>query len=223
MSVPITWYTDEISTGEARIGAMIENSPNKPQSQSFAKRFPWQKYRFALVVLLFVGAYFSVWRFNLDQYFEREFIRRMIESAGVWGFLLFIAIFSLGELLHIPGLVFVAAAMLAYDRSWGTAVSLIGAVTSVTVSFIVVRTIGGQAFTQMRQPFVKRMLVRLDARPIATVAILRLIFWMALPINYALAMTRLKLRDYIIGSAFGLVAPVVLAALFLESVIENWL
>jgi uncharacterized membrane protein YdjX (TVP38/TMEM64 family) len=87
----------------------------------------------------------------------------------------------------------------------------------------VIRAIGGQAFVQIKRPFIERALVFLESRPIMTVAILRLIFWMAPPLNYALAMTPVKLRDYVIGSAVGLAAPVVCAALFFEWVVENWM
>lgn len=201
---------------------MTEPSPTAPPPEP-PRRSAFERYRILLVVAMFLGAYLVVWLFDLQQYFERERIQQMMESAGLWGFLLFVAIFAVGELLHIPGVVFVGAAMLVYDRAWGTAAAFTGAVTSVTVSFLVVRAVGGQALAQIERPLVKKILARLEQRPIATVILLRLVFWMAPPVNYALAMTRLRFREYLLGSAIGLVVPVVLAALFLEWIIANML
>ena len=52
-------------------------------------------------------------------------------------------------------------------------------------------------------------------RPVRSVALLRLVFWMFPPLNYALALSPVGLRDYVVGSALGLVLPLaVMAALF---------
>ena len=40
--------------------------------------------------------------------------------------------------------------------------------------------------------------------------------WMAPPLNYALAMSKLRFREYIIGSAIGLVIPIALVSLLFE-------
>ena len=50
------------------------------------------------------------------------------------------------------------------------------------------------------------------ARPILTVALLRLFLWVAPPINYALALSTVRYRDYAAGSALGLAIPTALAA-----------
>jgi uncharacterized membrane protein YdjX (TVP38/TMEM64 family) len=55
------------------------------------------------------------------------------------------------------------------------------------------------------------------------VAILRLILWMAPPLNYALAMSAVRFRDYVIGSALGLLIPIALASLFFDWVVATFL
>ncbi len=57
---------------------------------------------------------------------------------------------------------------------------------------------------------------RLDERPITTVLLLRTVFWLAPPLNYALALSSVRFRHYLIGSAAGLVAPVGGAAVFFD-------
>lgn len=143
-------------------------------------------------------------------------VREAIESAGSWGMILFIVVFAIGELLHIPGMVFVGAAILAYGKAAGFGVSLIAAVVSVSLSFVVVRGLGGRALSEIEKPFMKKMLARLDARPIRTVIILRVVLWLAPALNYGLALTSIRYRDYLIGSVVGLVPPILAATVFFD-------
>ena len=58
----------------------------------------------------------------------------------------------------------------------------------------------------------QRLLTNIDTRPVLTVAPLRLIFQTAPPLNYALAMTTVRWRDHLVGSALGLPVPVIVMA-----------
>ncbi|MEM6962451.1 MAG: VTT domain-containing protein [Myxococcota bacterium] len=177
--------------------------------------------RIALVLLAFVLAPVLVSTFDLQSHFELEAIQSTIRGAGWWGMLVFVLMFSVGELLHIPGIVFVAASMLVYDRFLGTLIAYAGAVMAVTVSFLVVRTLGGQVLGTLEQPWVRRALLRLDQRPIRTVILLRIVLWMLPALNYALALTRIRLFHYVLGSALGLLPPIVLISLLFDWFLER--
>src|SRR6185369_12146746 len=71
-------------------------------------------------------------------------VRELVQQAGVAGVGIFLVAFAVGELLHVPGLVFVGAAVLAWGRAGGGAIAYLGALVSVSVSFAVVRGVGGQ-------------------------------------------------------------------------------
>jgi uncharacterized membrane protein YdjX (TVP38/TMEM64 family) len=129
-------------------------------------------------------------------------------AAGAWGPILFVALFTLGELVHVPGMVFVAAAVLAYGRAAGGGLALAGALVSLSVSFAVVRAVGGKPFAAVRWSLVAKLLASLDARPVRTIVLLRLLLWMAPQLNYALALSRVRFSHYFIGSAIGLVLPI---------------
>ena len=111
-----------------------------------------------------------------------------------------------------PGLVGAGAARLTVRNA--------GALVSITVSFFVIRGIGGQSLAEIERPFIRRMLSRLDARPIRTVALLRCFLWVAPALNYALAMSRLRFREYFLGSALGLLLPMPLMSVFIDQLLE---
>ena len=174
------------------------------------------RYRAFIVVgilaLIFVAALASGVADDVDP----ERVRAAIVAAGPWGVGLFVVMFVVGELIHIPGMVFVLAGVLTYGRSMGFLVALLGAVASVAFSFWLVRTFGGQALTHIRFKLLQRMLGKLDARPVQTVFVLRSIFWIAPALNYALAMSRVRFRDYLVGSTLGLVLPILGVTLLFE-------
>jgi uncharacterized membrane protein YdjX (TVP38/TMEM64 family) len=184
------------------------------------KRSQWL--RLGALVALLAGLYIAGRVTGLHEDLSTERVRALMQAAGIWGFAAFVALFAIGELLHVPGLVFVGAAVLAYGRVGGGAASFVGALVSLTVSFIVVRTVGGKPLGAIRRPLMARMLAHLDDKPIRTVALLRLIFWMGPLLNYGLALSSVRYRDYLIGSALGLVLPIAAAAAVFDWVLP-WL
>lgn len=175
--------------------------------------------RLLAIVALFAGGYAVARATGLLDELDADAIRESVARAGPWGVLLYIAIFAGGELLHVPGMAFVAAAILLWGQAAGFGIALVASVISVCVSFVVVRTIGGKPLGNVDRPLMRKMLDRLHARPIVTIALLRSIFWMSPPLNYALALTNIRFRDYLIGSAVGLVVPVLLATLLFDLLI----
>ena len=178
------------------------------------KRTTW--FRLIAVAVMFTAFLVAVRATGLADSFNAQSVREQVEAAGVWGIALYLVVFAVGEFVHIPGLVFVAAGILAYGRLWGFGVAYLGALVSVSFSFLVVRLVGGRALRAIDRPFVKRMLDRLQERPVVTVIVLRLFLWLAPTLNYVLALTDLRFRDYLIGSAIGLLPIMTAATLFFD-------
>jgi uncharacterized membrane protein YdjX (TVP38/TMEM64 family) len=174
------------------------------------------RYRLGFLFLVILGLWITAWATGAADRFRAESISGLLAGRGFWGVVAFTALFSGGQLLRVPGPVFVATAVAVYGRNLGTPVALLGALTSVTVSFTVVRTFAGKALTDVQRPFVRRLLSNIDSRPVMSVALLRLIFQTAPPLNYALPMTAVRWRDHLLGSLLGLPAPVAVMALFLD-------
>lgn len=143
-------------------------------------------------------------------------VRELVQHAGVAGVGIFLLAFAVGELLHVPGLVFVGTAAMAWGRFAGGAIAYGGALVAVTVAFFIVRGVGGQPLAEVKRAWLRAMLAQLERRPIRTVALLRLVLWLAPPVTYALALSPVRYRDYAIGSALGLALPIAVAAAFFD-------
>lgn len=170
------------------------------------------------VVLVLVIGYQAGWREHL----KAEALRQTVEAAGGWGFIIFVMAFLVGQVLYVPGMVFVGVAVFAWGPFAGFALGYGCGLLGVNVHFALLRWIGGSPLAAdalgKRWKWVQRILDDLERHPIRSVAILRLLAFMSPPLNTGLALTGLKARDHLIGSALGLVLPVAFAAgLF------NWL
>jgi uncharacterized membrane protein YdjX (TVP38/TMEM64 family) len=157
----------------------------------------------AILVGLYIGARSAGW---LER-FDLEAVRAAVSDAGALGIVLYVLAFALGVLLQVPGMVFVGAAVLAYGRAVGYVVALGGAIFAVCLSFAFVRAVGGQPLGSVQRPFIRRLLARLEAKPIRTLAVMRVFLFISPPVTYALALSSIRFRDYAAGSALGLVIP----------------
>jgi uncharacterized membrane protein YdjX (TVP38/TMEM64 family) len=149
-----------------------------------------------------------------------ERIRTAVQAAGWWGAVLFVALFCVGELVHVPGWVFMAAGTIAYGFLGGFLLGTVGALCSCSMSFFIVRAVGGRPLGAIRWRWARKLLAQLESHPLRTVIVLRLVFWVGPQLNYALALSNVRFRDYLVGSAVGLVLPLAGMALFFDRILN---
>jgi len=182
-----------------------------------------RRYKRLLAVGVFLGVLLAIFEVSgLRDHFNLAFIRQLILQHRVGGLILFVLLFSLGNLIQIPGWVFLAAAVLTLGRVWGGVVTYVAAVTSCAITFVMIRALGGDALRLLKNGIAVRLLRQLDAQPIASVALLRVLFQTVPALNYALAMSGIKFRTYLIGTLVGLPVPIALYCIFFN-ILANWL
>ena len=175
------------------------------------------RYKRLLGVVLFLAILFAIFQISgLRDHFDLAFIRQLILQHRVGGLVLFVLLFSLGNLIQIPGLVFLAAAVVTLDRFWGGLVTYVAAVISCALTFVIIRALGGDALRSLRNRVAVKILHQLDAHPIGSVALLRVLFQTAPTLNYALGMSGIKFRNYLIGTLAGLPVPIALYCIFFD-------
>jgi uncharacterized membrane protein YdjX (TVP38/TMEM64 family) len=170
-----------------------------------------------LSVALFLGALLVIFELTgLASHFSLEFLRQRILEHKIIGTSIFVLLFSVGNLIQIPGWVFLAAAVLTLGETMGGVVTYIAASISCLVTFLTIRYIGGDALRRIDNKVAARIFSHLDARPITIVFLLRFLFQTMPVLNIALAMSGIKLRQYLIGSLLGLALPIMLYCIFFD-------
>lgn len=181
------------------------------------------RYRRLLMVVLFLGVLLAV--FDLAggrDRFSLEFLRQAILDHRIGGLLIFILVFALGNLIQLPGWIFLAAAVLALGRTWGGLATYVAASVSCATSFLLIRFIGGDALRQLDNRGVTRMLDRLDSHPVRSILLSRVLFQTLPALNYALALSGVRFRAYLTGTLLGLPLPIALYCLFFDYLAQTF-
>ena len=117
------------------------------------------RYKRLIGVAVFLAVLFTIFEVSgLRDHFNLAFIRELILQHRVGGLVLFVLLFSLGNLIQIPGIVFLAAAVVTLDRFWGGVVTYVAAMTSCALTFVIIRALGGDALRTLNNRVAMRIL-----------------------------------------------------------------
>ncbi|MCV2438572.1 TVP38/TMEM64 family protein [Paucibacter sp. DJ2R-2] len=173
------------------------------------------------IVLVFLALAWAMLRFGeFGEHFTLAGLRTIFNAHEIAGVLIFTALFAAGNLLQIPGWLFLAAAVLALGRVWGGLITYLAACASCLSTFGLIRLLGGDALRQWSNSgtIAKRLFARLDSHPLQSVTALRLMFQTVPALNVALALSGVGWRSYLLGTLIGLPVPILLYALFFDQV-----
>jgi uncharacterized membrane protein YdjX (TVP38/TMEM64 family) len=167
-----------------------------------------------LAFLLILWGIFEIT--GVRQNFNLAYVQLQLQSHPVVGLLAFVLLFVLGNLVQIPGGIFLAAAVLALGQWMGGIVTYVAASTSCLVTFVLIRWVGGNVLRTLDNKLLIAILSRLDAHPVQSIALSRIVFQTLPALNYGLAMSGVKLRDYMLGTLLGLPLPIALYCIFFD-------
>ncbi len=175
---------------------------------------PWWR---LIAVALFLGILFATFELSgLRAHFNLQFLHERFLEHKLGGLLIFVLLFALGNLIQIPGWIFLAAAVLALGRGWGGVVTYVAASAACALTFLSIRLLGGDALRQLPGRFARRLLAQLDAHPMRNMILLRIVFQTVPALNYTLALSGVGFRDYLIATLLGLPLPIALYCLFFD-------
>lgn len=174
----------------------------------------------AAMVLIFAALLFHV--LHEKGILTRDRLELMLQQSGPFGVLLFIIFISIGELMHIPGSLFVIIAIYLWGPYIGWLMGYAGAVCATSFCFVVVRGIAGSSTIEEAElPFGDRILAWLDSWPLVTVFSLRACLFLAPAVNYFLAMSPISTVQYCIATSLGLLVSTTWVTLLVSTVFNH--
>lgn len=133
-------------------------------------------------------------------------IRRWVDGTGVVAPLVFMLAYVVLTVAVVPGSILTAAAGLLFGAAVGTFLTLVGATVGATAAFLIARTVGRRAVERLASGKVARVDRWLGERGFTAVLTLRLVPLVPFSAaNYAAGVTAIRLRDYVLGTAIGIV------------------
>jgi uncharacterized membrane protein YdjX (TVP38/TMEM64 family) len=163
--------------------------------------------RAALVTITITAVVITLRRLHLWDHLTVERMRALVDSAGPLGPLVFIGIFIAGFFLPGPEIIMVAFGGVLFGTVWGFVYSWIACILGTAAPFVLVRY-SAQAWAQRalhnRFPRIRALDDRLERQGVATVILLRLVLFLGPPLNWSLGASRVRTRDYVLGTGIGI-------------------
>ena len=159
--------------------------------------------RFALLLVL-VLAGVAAHHFGLFELLgDTDRIRTLLTESGIWGPLVYVAVFSLFEPAGVPGILFIVPASLIWPLWLAVLLSWAGSIGAGVVGFGFARSLG-RDWVQARLPDRLRGYdQRLAERGLTTVIVVRLLFFLAPPAHWVLGLSRVRFATFVAGTAIG--------------------
>jgi uncharacterized membrane protein YdjX (TVP38/TMEM64 family) len=157
--------------------------------------------------ILFVGCVLAVLvYFDVhDQVFD---FLMWLDAQGAWAPVLFTLIMALVVVLVLPGVLFTTGAGFVFGVMKGTLCVVLGTTLGAGIAFLIARHLFGARATRFIMARAKMKLVSDDlaARGWKIVLLTRLVPFFPFKLsNYFFGLTRFTLRDFIIGTFFGII------------------
>lgn len=158
---------------------------------------------------------------GIRKQFSLESVKTIFNNHFLISAAIYIFLFTVGNILQIPGWLFLAASIITLGQWTGYLLTLVAAVTSAVVGFYIINLIGKDSLRKIKWQWVKKALQKMDQQPIRVNILLRIVFQTAPPLNYALAMSGVKFRDYLIGAIIGLPFPIYIYTFFIDELAQK--
>ncbi len=158
---------------------------------------------------------------DLSQYVQIERARFMVDTMGRWGMLVFVGLCIAAVLLHIPEILLIAVGGVLFGGVKGFVLGWVGSTAGSILSFLVARYLMREAVQRVFTSRFKRIRAldeRLEQKGFQTVLVLRLVLFMAPPLNWAMGVTRVRFRHYASGSALGVMPCIAVTSYAADSI-----
>ena len=166
----------------------------------------------------------GVWLYASGTYalLDSAAIRAWLQQAGALGGVLFISAYCVLQPLGVRSLFFLLTAPMVWDPPTAFALSWAGTVAASIAAFGFARFVAREWVQRRLPPGIRRLDERLALRGLRTVLLLRLLFYTAPTLQFALGVSRVRFGPFMAGTFLGVVPFTVLMTL-LGVQINAWL
>jgi uncharacterized membrane protein YdjX (TVP38/TMEM64 family) len=159
------------------------------------------------VLVLFLGGAFYVLRYtDFGEYLTASSVREWIKGFDpLLAPLIYIGVYILGTVLLVPGTLLSFGGAILFGAYMGTLYTWIGATIGATLAFLLAKFLGRDFVDQLLAGRFQDFERRLEKHGFTSLLILRLLPWFPFNgINFGSGLTRIRLRDYVLATAIGI-------------------
>jgi uncharacterized membrane protein YdjX (TVP38/TMEM64 family) len=197
-----------------KVDEITNGAPAKSKKAAFLK---------ALVFLAFIVVAIYVVRFTpAKEYLTAEALGRLLDSAGIWAPIAYMAVYAIGVCLFLPGTLLTGLGAAIFGPYWGFLYVWIGAMLGASAAFIIGRTLGRELAASLVGNRLKKYDDTIERNGFATVLYLRLVYFPFTPMNFGMGLTKVRFWDYLFGTGLGIIVGTFIFTFFIGTVKGVW-
>lgn len=139
----------------------------------------------------------------LDLLDDPERVRELLQQGGSASYLAYLAVFTILAAVGVPSVVFLVPMPLVWSMPVSLLVGTVGSMTSSILGFYLARYLGRDWVAARLPAGLRRFDEKLASRAFATVVLIRLMFFLAPPSTWFLALSRVPFTTYALGTFVG--------------------
>lgn len=177
----------------------------------------------AAVLVVFILATIAVMKFTpVREYLTADALGRLLEGAGMWAPVAYMVLYALGVCIFMPGTLLTGLGAAIFGPYYGFVYVWIGAMLGASAAFFIGRTLGREFAASLIGNRLQKYDDTIERNGFATVLYLRLVYFPFTPMNFGMGLTRVKFRDYFMGTGLGIIVGTFIFTFFIGTLKEVW-
>ncbi|MBM4284375.1 MAG: TVP38/TMEM64 family protein [Deltaproteobacteria bacterium] len=176
----------------------------------------------AVLIVFIVAAVITVRTPAVRELLTADKMGAWLDAAGFWAPLAFILIYAAGVCLFIPGTVLTTLGAAIFGAYWGFVYVWLGAMLGAAGGFLIGRHLGREFAASLIGDRLRKYDDAIERNGFATVLYLRLVYFPFTPMNFGMGLTKVTFRDYLRGTALGILAGTFIFTFFVGALKEVW-
>ena len=177
----------------------------------------------AAVLLAFIVTAVVVVRFTpVRDLLSADKLGAFLDQAGFWAPLLYIGVYVAGVCLFVPGTLLTTLGAAIFGPYLGFVYVWVGAMMGASLAFFIGRYLGRDFAASLIGDRLKKYDDGIEREGFATVLYLRLIYFPFSPLNFGMGLTKVRFRDYFLGTALGIIVGTFAFTFVVGTLKEVW-
>lgn len=178
--------------------------------------------KFLVLVALVVAAILTVHYTSIKDFLTVERLGGLLQAIGWWAPLAFILIYAAGICLFIPGTLLTALGAAIFGPYRGFVYVWVAAMLGAAGAFLIGRYLGREFAASLIGDRLRKYDDAIERNGFATVLYLRLVYFPFTAMNFGMGLTKVRFRDYLWGTALGILVGTFIFTFFVGSLKEVW-
>ncbi|RJR33427.1 MAG: TVP38/TMEM64 family protein [Desulfobacteraceae bacterium] len=155
-------------------------------------------------------------------HFTARELSRLLDRAGIWAPVAYIAFYAVGICLFLPGTLLTGIGAAVFGPYKGFLYVWAGAMLGASGAFWIGRTLGRGFAASLIGDRLRKYDEAIERNGFAATLYLRLVYFPFTPMNFGMGLTAVRFRDYFLGTALGIIVGTFVLTFLIGGLKDVW-